>query len=153
LLPSTAAIWSPNVRIAAPVRVPTSTMAAGAGRSSVASTRASAMTSRPSASMFITSTVLPPRMVSTSPSRVADPEGMLSVHISQAVTAVWHSRSRKAVIAPRISPAPDMSTFIVAWTASLGFKLIPPESYITPLPTRARGPAGPPGRPPASRGR
>ena len=49
--------------------------------SSVASTRASAITRRPSASVLITSTVVPPRIVITSPSAIAVPDGMLSVHI------------------------------------------------------------------------
>ena len=63
----------------APVRVAMSTMASVG--SSVASTRASAITRRPSASVLITSTVVPPRTVSTSPSAMAVPEGMLSVHM------------------------------------------------------------------------
>ena len=63
----------------APVSVAMSTMASVG--SSVASTSASAMTRRPSASVLITSTVVPPRMVMTSPSFIAVPDGMLSVHI------------------------------------------------------------------------
>ena len=39
------------------------------------------MTRRPSASVLNTSTVMPPRIVSTSPRRIALPEGMLSVHM------------------------------------------------------------------------
>ena len=39
------------------------------------------MTSRPSASVLMTSTVVPPRIVITSPSAIAVPDGMLSVHI------------------------------------------------------------------------
>ena len=39
-----------------------------------------------------------------------------------------------------------MSIFIDACMASLGFRLMPPESYITPLPTRARCPVGRDGR-------
>ena len=61
----------------APVRVARSTMASGA--SSVASERPSARISRPSASVLSTSTVLPLRIVSTSPTRVASPPVMLSV--------------------------------------------------------------------------
>ena len=34
--------------------------------------------------------------------------------------------------------APVMSIFIEAWLASLGLRLMPPESYMTPLPTIAR---------------
>ena len=78
-MPSTAAYASPKVRIAAPVRVAMVTIASTS--CSVARTIPSAMTSRPSASVLKTSTVLPPRIVSTSPSRIAVPDGMLSVHI------------------------------------------------------------------------
>src|SRR5687767_10030675 len=56
-------------RTQAPVSSAMSTMASGS--SSAASTRASAMTSRSSASVFMTSSVVPPRMVRTSPSFVA----------------------------------------------------------------------------------
>ena len=63
----------------APVSVAMSTIASVG--SSVARTRASAITRRPSASVLMTSTVLPPRIVSTSPSFIAVPDGMLSVHI------------------------------------------------------------------------
>ena len=100
------------------------------------------MTSRPSASVLTTSTVLPPWIVSTSPSRVAVPDGMLSVHISQPVTFVRQPRSRSVVIAPRIAADPDMSSFIAACIASDGLRLIPPESYMIPLPTRPRWPEG-----------
>jgi len=71
---------------------------------------------------------------------------MLSVHMSQPVTAVGHSRSRSAHIAARIAPAPDMSFFIMAWMGSAGLRLIPPESYMIPLPTRPRCRAAPSGR-------
>ena len=54
-----------------------STMASGC--SSKASDRPSASTSRPSASVLWISTVVPLRMVRTSPSFIALPEGMLSV--------------------------------------------------------------------------
>ena len=49
--------------------------------SSVASTSASPITSRPSASVLVTSTVVPPRIVMTSPIFRAVPDGMLSVHM------------------------------------------------------------------------
>ena len=73
-------------RSAAPVSVAMSTIASGC--SSAASARASDITRRPSASVFLTSTVVPLRMVSTSPSLIAEPDGMLSVHMRYAVTAV-----------------------------------------------------------------
>ena len=79
LLPITPATRVPSARMQAPVSVAMSTTASG--RCSAASTSASAMTSRPSASVFSTSTVVPPWMVITSPSLSAVPDGTLSVHI------------------------------------------------------------------------
>jgi hypothetical protein len=76
-LPITPAIHVPRARIVAPVSVAMSTIASG--RSAAAMTSASAMTRRPSASVFMTSTVVPPWIVITSPSLSAVPEGMLSV--------------------------------------------------------------------------
>ena len=63
----------------APVRVAMSTIASGC--TSDASTSPSASTRRPSASVLWISTVVPPWIVSTSPSFIAEPDGMLSVHI------------------------------------------------------------------------
>ena len=62
----------------APVSVAMSRIASGCN--SVESTSASAITSRPSASVLMISTVVPPRTVITSPSFTAVPDGMLSVH-------------------------------------------------------------------------
>ncbi len=42
------------------------------------------------------------------------------------------------LIAASTAAAPLMSAFIIAWLGLLGFKLMPPESYITPLPTMIR---------------
>ena len=78
-MPITPATCVPSARMHAPVSVAMSTIASVG--SSVASTSASAITSRPSASVLITSTVVPPRIVITSPSFIAVPDGMLSVHI------------------------------------------------------------------------
>ena len=75
----------------APVRVAMSTIASFG--SSVARTRASAITRRPSASVLITSTVVPPRIVITSPNAIAVPDGMLSVHIRNPVTWLVQPRS------------------------------------------------------------
>jgi hypothetical protein len=94
--------------------------------------------------VFFTSTRVPPRIVSTSPSRVAEPDGMLSVHISHPVTATGQDSAASAVIAARITPAPVMSFFMVAWVASAALSAIPPESYITPLPTSPRWARGVP---------
>ena len=88
--------------------------------------------------MLWISTVVPPRIVSTSPSFIADPDGMLSVHSRKPVTAARQPSARSADIADSTAAAPDMSIFIAACIGSVGFRLMPPESYITPLPTIAR---------------
>ena len=59
-----------------PVRVATSMIASGSSSAAIAS--ASARISRPSASVLVTSTVLPLNIVSTSPGRIAAPETMFS---------------------------------------------------------------------------
>ena len=110
------------------------------GCSSTARARPSASTRRPSASVLCTSTVLPPWMCSTSPSFVAEPEGMLSVHIKKPVTVLRQPTAPRADIVASTAAAPDMSIFIAACIGSLGLRLIPPESYMIPLPTRARCP-------------
>ena len=72
---------SPSARIVAPVRVAMSTIASGSP-ASAASTRPSAMTRRPSASVLMTSTVVPPRIVMHVAERAGRcPDGMLSVHM------------------------------------------------------------------------
>ena len=76
-LPITPAMRLPNAATTAPVSVARSTMASTF--SSTASESPSARTSRPSASVFSTSTVLPLRIVITSPGLSAVPLGMLSV--------------------------------------------------------------------------
>ena len=59
-----------------PVSVAVSMMASGSSTAAIA--RASASSRRPSASVLVTSTVLPLNMVSTSPGRIAAPETMFS---------------------------------------------------------------------------
>ncbi len=105
---------------------------------SAARANPSARTSRPSASVLWISTVLPLRCLSTSPILVAEPDGMLSVHIRKPVTVVGHSSSRRTDIAPRTAAAPDMSIFMKSCMPCAGFRLMPPESYMMPLPTIAR---------------
>ena len=134
------AISTPNVRRQAPVRVATSTTASTG--SSTASDSPSAMTRRPSASVLRTSTVFPLRMVRTSPSFIAVPDGMLSVQQRYAVTAVVQPTAWRAVMVARIAAAPVMSFFICAWDSSLGLRLMPPESYMIPLPINASRPVG-----------
>ena len=53
------------------------------------------------------------------------------------------SDAADADIAASTAAAPDMSIFIAACMASLGFRLMPPESYMMPLPTSASWPAPP----------
>ena len=56
-------------------------------------------------------------------------------------------RSRRVSIEANTAAAPDMSSFIAAWIASDGLRLMPPASYMIPLPTSARLPvAAPSGR-------
>ena len=54
------------------------------------------------------------------------------------VTAVRQPSAASADIDASTAAAPDMSIFIAACIGSLGLRLMPPESYITPLPTIAR---------------
>ncbi len=69
---------------------------------------------------------------------------MLSVHMSQPVTAVVTPRSRSAVNAPSTAAAPPMSIFMSRCMGSEGLMLMPPESYMIPLPTRPRWPVASP---------
>ena len=60
------------------------------------------------------------------------------------MTAVGQPTARSADNAPTTAAAPDMSFFMVACTASPGLRLMPPESYMIPLPTMERwGVSGP----------
>ncbi len=99
-----------------PVRVATSMMTSGFSR--LAATRPSPSTSRPSASVFWTSTVVPSRMRMTSPGRSALPDGMLSVMQSHAVT--WTGRPSEAIarIAASDVAAPAMSNFMPTMDAA-----------------------------------
>ena len=112
-----------------------STIASGC--SSAASANPSARIKRPSASVLWISAVLPLRKVSTSPSLSAEPDGMLSVHIRNAVTLLRQPSAFSAVIVASTAAAPDMSIFIITLIGLVGLRLRPPESYMTPLPTSA----------------
>ena len=72
------------------------------------------MTSRPSASVFITSTVVPLRMVITSVGRWASPPIMFSARHSSPMTSTGTCRSASAVKTARIAAAPPMSPFMAA---------------------------------------
>ena len=106
------------------------------GFSSLARLSASARMSRPSASVLSTSTVLPLRMRSTSPGRIALPLGMFSTSGTNPITRVFTPRSRSADIAAITAAAPDMSVFIVSMPPAV-LSDRPPESNTTPLPTSA----------------
>mmetsp|Transcript_2388 Transcript_2388/g.7064 ORF Transcript_2388/g.7064 Transcript_2388/m.7064 type:complete len:294 (-) Transcript_2388:301-1182(-) len=117
----------------APVRVAMSTMTPGL-RCLTAYAAPSAITSRPSASVLFTSTVLPEYMCSTSSGRVDSLDSEFSAMQRTATTRRLHLSSASARKAPRAAPAPPMSRFIPTM-AVLPFRLAPPVSYTMPLPT------------------
>ena len=57
-----------------------------------------------------------------------------------AVTFAFTFKERNAPIVASTAAAPLMSIFIDAWLGSLGFNEMPPESYMTPLPTNTMFP-------------
>ncbi len=119
----------------APVSVARSTIASGLA--SDASESASARISRPSASVFRTSTVFPLRIFRTSPGRVASPPSMLSVSGMNPDTLTPGASSGSTDMAPRTAAAPAMSHFMVIMPWPVLMER-PPESKVMPLPTRAR---------------
>ena len=135
-LPIAPVIWSPSATMHAPVSVAVSMITFGFFSARYAS--ASASTSRPSASVFSTSDVVPPRCVSTSPGFVAEPLGMFSDDGIAAITLIFGLRSAITLMVARIDAAPPMSHFIVSMPlASLIDR--PPESNAMPLPVSAIG--------------
>ena len=109
------------------------------GFSSAASESPSARMRRPSASVLRTSTVLPLRILRTSPGLMARPPGMFSVVGTKAMTFVRTPAARRTDIAPMTAAAPDMSVFIVSMPSAV-LSDSPPESKVMPLPTRATVP-------------
>ena len=79
--------------------------------------------------------VMPFRAVSTSPGFMAEPPGMFSLIGAMAVTLTWTSSASRTVMAAITMAAPDMSVFIVVMPAAV-LRESPPESKVTPLPTR-----------------
>ncbi len=77
--------------------------------------------------MLSTSTVLPLYMRSTSPGRVAEPDGMFSASASQPVTLTSRPSRAAATTAAKTAAAPLMSHFIVSLCPA-GFSEMPPES-------------------------
>ena len=99
--------------------------------------------SRPSASVLMTSMVLPERLVTTSPGLTAVPDGMFSVLGMRPTT--WTAGLRRPSISkvPSTAAAPDMSYFMSSMFCA-GLIEMPPVSNVTPLPTSTIGaPAAP----------
>ena len=142
-LPITPAKSVPSAARHEPVSVARSITASGFSREARAS--ASARTSRPSASVLSTSTVLPLRKRMTSPGFCAWPPGRFSVAGTKAVTSTGRPRRAAAATAPITAAPPAMSYFMVSIDLG-GLSESPPESKVIPLPTRitrrrAPGPA------------
>ncbi len=136
-LPIIPAIFIPRATTQAPVRVARSMTASGF--SSAASDSPSARISRPSASVLRTSTVLPLRILSTSPGLMALGPGMFSVVGTNPMTFDCTPAVRSTDIAPMTAAAPDMSVFIVSMPSAV-LSDRPPESKVMPFPTRATVP-------------
>jgi hypothetical protein len=66
---------------------------------------------------------------------MAVPDGMFSTRGMMPTTLTAGLRRAMAIIVPATAAAPDMSIFMVSMLPD-GFRLIPPESKVTPLPTR-----------------
>src|SRR5699024_1668300 len=77
-----------------------------------------------------------PRWVSTSPGRYDDPDGRFSAIGTVAVTVTGSSRVAAAITVATTAAAPAMSLVIWSMPAA-GLIEMPPESNVTPLPTRA----------------
>ena len=107
------------------------------GLASLAKESASASMSRPSASVFITSIVLPFLIFNTSPGLDASPPSMLSVMGKYPLTLILGAKEESADIAPITAAAPPMSVFISDMPCH-GLIESPPESKVIPLPTRAK---------------
>ena len=97
-------------------------------------------TKRPSASVLMISTVSPFMDFTTSPGRIAVPEGMFSASPTSPTTLAFALRNASARMVPATTPAPPMSMVMSSMPAA-GFSEIPPVSNTTPLPTSASGAA------------
>ena len=127
--------------IIAPVSVAKFIIARGAKRS-CAYHSTSARTRRPSASVLMTSIVSPFIETTTSPGRCAQPSGIFSTKPTRPTTLARALRKARPFITPATTPAPPISMVISSMPAA-GFRLMPPVSNTTPLPTRAKGCASP----------
>ena len=82
--------------------------------------------------------VWPDILVTTSPGLVAPPLGIFSAAATMPTTLSFKSISAIAFMVPTTLAAPHISYFISSILAP-GFKLIPPVSKVTPLPTSTCG--------------
>ena len=98
---------------------------------------ASARTSRPSASVFVTSIVLPFIAVRMSPGRYAWPPGMFSQDATTLSTRTGRPRSAIAPVASITAAPPAMSPFMSSMRRD-GLSEIPPVSNVIALPIRPR---------------
>ena len=128
-------ILSPRAMTQAPVRVARSTMASTSNFS--AKTRASARVSRPSASVLLTSMVLPLEAVRISPGCMAWPLIIFSVAAQIKWTSALGLICPIALAAPRVAAPPPMSIFMVSMPLPTPLMFNPPESKVTLLPTMA----------------
>ena len=95
------------------------------------------------------SIVTPLAAVTTSPGRVAWPDGMFSVAPTTATSRTGSASRAMASTAPSTAAPPDMSNFISNILLA-GLIEIPPVSNVTALPTSPS--TGPPGPAPRSAG-
>ena len=96
----------------------------------------SASVSRPSASVLPISMVVPFIARSTSPGRMAAPEGMFSVAAIRPWTSTCGLSAGSARMMPSTAAAPDMSSFMRSMPSAL-LRSRPPESKVMPLPMTA----------------
>ena len=73
-----------------------------------------------------------------SPGRVASPDGIFSAQASAPTTLIGKRASHKALMVPSTDAEPPISNFISS-IAAPGLIEIPPESKVTPLPTKTIG--------------
>ena len=131
----------PKATRAAPVSVAKSTMKSGL--SSIAKSRTSASTRRPSASVLPTSTLMPALVSMISSGRIERSETAFSAAPINTRKRTGISDVIMAKARPRTCAEPPISFFIIS-IAPAGFKSRPPESNVTPLPTKViRGPLSP----------
>ena len=109
-----------------PVRVAMSTIAVGSNLVH-AYVSASAMISRPSASVLVTSTVAPFIMVMMSSGRYAVESTMFSAHGSKALTRTGKSLCAINSIAPN-TPKPPQPSYFMPSMPLLTLREYPPES-------------------------